>query len=265
MKNYVLLICCVCFLLATGAVNAQAKVNKLDASIGLQTYHSEYTEPGIMNNEGYFYGISYSLIYEDAGILFGLEGLFAYGEVDYTSTSTGSAEGFEDICADNRIILGVSIYDDKKIQIIPFAGVAYRFLQDDSKYIRSTTNHLGYFRESNYFYSPVGIKIKMQYAKGWSLTPEFEYDFFWHGEQESETGYLAANRDNIVNDQEEGYGYRLSLTLAKKTVQAGYSFQVFYRYWDIEDSKITLDSFGAPWIEPENDTVEYGVNFSILF
>jgi len=184
--------------------------------------------------------------------------------VDYSSVSTGDSNDIDDICADNRIILGYSVYNDQKTRITPFAGIAYRFLQDDSKYQRTTTNHLGYLRESNYFYSPVGVKIRFEYAGGWSLTPEAEYDIFWFGQQESELGYLP-NREDLTNDQEKGYGYRLSLTLARNTLPVGYSFQVFYRYWDIDTSDVSSDRFGNFGFEPANETSEYGLNVSVLF
>lgn len=264
MKNYVLIICCVCFVLLCGSAQARENHKNIDVSIGFQSYYHEYKEPGLMKNEGFFYGISYSVFHEKENTLFGLEGLLAYGQVDYSSVSTGNSDDIDDICADNRIILGYAVYNDQKTRITPFVGVAYRFLQDDSKYQRTTTNHIGYLRESNYFYSPVGVKIKIQYANGWSLMPELEYDYFWFGRQESELGYLAGIED-MSNDQEDGYGYRLSLTLEKKTLQTGYSFQVFYRFWDIDTSDIDTDRFGNIGVEPANETSEYGFNFSILF
>lgn len=264
MKNVVLSVCCMLFLLVAGSVNAQENIKNFDVSVGFQTYYHDYKEPGIMENKGFFYGLSYSILHEERNLLLGLEGLLAYGEVDYSSTSTGELDGVDDICTDTRFILGYSILNDKNTRVTPFVGIAYRFLQDDKKYMRTTTNSIGYLRESNYLYSPVGLKIKIQYAGGWSLSPELEYDLFWFGQQESELGYIAG-RENMANDQCDGYGYRLSLTLAKKTVQMGYSFQMFYRYWDIDTSDIDIDRYGNIGFEPANETSEYGLNFSILF
>ncbi len=263
MKNYLLLICCVFLLLGLQPVSAQENDKKFQASVGFQSYYHEYKEPGLMKNEGFFYGVSYSFAYEDT-VLLQLNGLLSYGQVDYSSTSTGEADDIDDICAENRVVVGYSIFDDKKTKVTPFVGIAYRFLQDDSNSKLTTTNNIGYLRESNYYYSPIGFRIKVLFDNGWSLTPEFEYDYFWEGRQESYLGYLAGYED-VTNDQEDGYGYRASLTLAKKTAQVGSSVQIFYRYWDIDNSKITVDSFGSAWIEPKNETVEFGFNVSILF
>ncbi|MBU1194993.1 MAG: hypothetical protein KKE62_04015 [Proteobacteria bacterium] len=77
MKNYVLIVCCVCFVLVCGSVNARENNKNIDVSIGFQTYHHEYKEPGLMENEGFFYGLSYSFMYDQNDILFGIEGMLA--------------------------------------------------------------------------------------------------------------------------------------------------------------------------------------------
>ena len=74
-----------------------------------------------------------------------------------------------------------------------------------------------------------------------------------------------AGYEDITNDQESGYGWRAALALTKKTRTIGYGIELFYRYWDIDDSEVTRDSFGRYWIEPDNETSEVGLNLSILF
>lgn len=244
-------------------VNAQQQNNYIDFGLGLQIYHHEYEEPGLMKNDGIFYGLSYSLFYENK-FYFGLEGLASYGQVDYSSTSSGTLDNNDDICFDTRGILGYIILDDEKTKAMPYIGIAYRFLRDDSKNKLTSTSHLGYVRKSNYYYSPVGIRLTLDITKGWSLNPEIEYDYFWSGKQESDLGYVAGYED-IENDQDNGYGYRLSIALNKKAKNLTFGFRLFYRYWDIDESDITRDSLGRSWVEPANDTSEYGMDFSLFF
>ncbi|MBU1341327.1 MAG: autotransporter domain-containing protein [Proteobacteria bacterium] len=232
-------------------------------SIGAQTYYYEYEEPGVMKNEGWFYGIAYSVSYEE-DVLIKLDGAVAFGWVDYTSTSSGSSDDIKDIMADTRGILGYSIYNNENTKITPFIGLGYRFLEDDSSNELTTTNNIGYLRESKYWYSPIGVSIEFKLGNGWTIIPEAEYDFFWSGEQKSYLGYLAGYED-IVNEQEEGYGYRFSLAFEKKTDMRSYGFGIFYRYWNIDDSDITIDRWGRGWIEPKNDTSEFGLSVTIIF
>lgn len=259
-----MMFCCVLLMLVKGTAFAEEWENFFTSGIGLETYYHEYKEPGIMKNDGLFYGLTYYLAYEKEALI-RLEGLVSYGQVDYSSTSTGESDDIDDFCVDTRVVVGHTVYDDKRAKVTPFIGFGYRFLQDDSESRLTTTGNIGYLRESNYYYSPIGLKILVRYDNGWSLAPEVEYDYFWSGEQESELGYLPGYED-VKNDQEDGYGYRASLTLSKDRGHGmGCSFKIFYRYWDIDDSEVTVDRFSNSWIEPKNETVEYGLNISLSF
>lgn len=262
MKKNMLLCLSLSLLFAVTATAGQPE-NPVKVNLGIETYYHQYEEPGVMKNEGTFLGISYSAMYEKT-IVLGIEGLLSYGQVDYSSNSTGESDDIDDICLETRALIGYTAINDGKIKVTPFTGFAYRFLQDDSSNKLTSTNNIGYLRESNYYYSPVGVKIDMTLENGWHLKPEFEYDLFWSGEQESYLGYIAGYED-ISSDQEDGYGWRASLALTKKTRTVGYAFELFYRYWDIDNSQVTRDSFGRNWIEPANETSEFGLNVSILF
>lgn len=260
-KNSVL---CLFFLFLICFPASAEEAQKLyNLSIGLETYYHSYEEPGLMENEGIFYGLSYSLSYQNK-IYLGFEGLFSYGQVDYSSASTGESDDIDDVCSETRILAGYVINKGGSTKIIPYAGIAYRFLQDDSESKLTTTDNIGYLRESNYYYSPVGIRMDVDMGNGWYFHPEIEYNFFWAGVQTSDLGYLSGYED-IENDQEDGHGYRISLTFKKKTPRHDYSFRIFYRYWDIDDSEVTVDRWGRGWIEPKNETNEYGFNFSFIF
>ncbi len=262
MKKYLVLICFV-FLSSPWLEAAEPPVSPYRFSLGLETYYHEYEEPGIMKNDGFFYGISYSAMYEKQ-ILFGIEGLLSYGQVDYSSNSTGESNDIDDVCSETRLLLGRVLSDDGQIRITPFTGFAYRFLQDDSENKITSTNNIGYLRESNYFYSPIGVRLDVTLENGWVVQPKFEYDVFWFGDQKSYLGYIAGYED-VTNDQEGGYGWRASLDIVRKTPTISYGIAFFYRFWDIDDSELTTDSYGRTWIEPDNETRELGVNLSIRF
>lgn len=262
MKKLVLSILS-CLFLTTAVCQASPAQTPFHGSIGVGTYYHEYKEPGIMKNDGFFYALNYSLMYEKKLVL-GIEGTIAYGQVDYSSTSSGESSDIDDVMVETRGIIGFVASQTAKTKIIPYTGFAYRFLQDDSENKLTSTNHLGYLRESNYYYSPIGIKIDMALDNGWHFKPTLEYDIFWFGEQESFLGYVAGYED-IKNDQEDGYGWRASIAFTKKAKTFEYGVELFYRFWDIDDSEVTRDSFNRNWIEPDNETTEFGINLSLLF
>lgn len=250
-------------LLATVTLHAAPLEKNIHGSIGVGTYYHQYKEPGIMENEGFFYALSYSLMYEKKLVL-GIEGTVAYGQVDYSSTSSGESSDIDDVLVETRGIIGMVASQTETVKIISYTGFAYRFLQDDSENKLTSTNHLGYLRESNYYYSPVGVKIDFAMENGWHIIPTLEYDIFWFGEQESYLGYVAGY-DDIKNDQEDGYGWRASLAFIHQTPSLKYGIELFYRFWDIDDSEVTRDSADRRWIEPHNETREFGINLSVLF
>jgi len=148
--------------------------------------------------------------------------------------------------------------------ITPYIGVGYRYLNDDMSGMTTTTGDAGYERESNYFYSPIGIEVTVNSENGWSIGGAFEYDHFWWGKQKSNMGSVPGYY-NIENDQEKGYGLRGSIKLKKKNEIIDFKIEPFIRYWNIEDSEITADPEGRLWIEPENHSIEYGLSFKFSY
>ena len=83
--------------------------------------------------------------------------------------------------------------------------------------------------------------------------------------QESALGYHSGY-DDLSNNQYSGYGYRYSFAIQKK-INADYRISIspFFRYWNIDDSEVIADSSSRYWLEPANETNEYGVNISLQF
>lgn len=232
-------------------------------SIGPQLYHHEYTEPGLMKQDGFFSGVAYNITYEK-GIMLSLDGVLAYGQVDYSSTSTGSMDDKDNYCSDIRFLVGYTTYKSGKVKMTPYAGIAYRYLFDEGQNRYTTTGHFAYDRESNYIYSPLGFKFDIAMGNGWSFLPLAEFDIFWAGTQKSDLGYQAGYED-FETDQDSGHGFRASLGFIKQIKRFAFGFELFYRYWDIDRSDVYRDSWGRNWVEPANDTTEIGVGATFRF
>ena len=235
--------------------------------IGTELYDYSYKEPGVMENDGAMYGVNASYTYRDR-FMFRLKARTAWGEHDYTSANTGSASNIDDFAFEFRTLGGID-YSVNDLTITPYVGFGYRYLNDDSAGRITTTGALGYERESNYYYSPIGIKAVHDFKNAWKFGATLEYDLFWSGEQKSHLGDAIPGFGTLINEQNDGWGTRFSLFLKRESAVFRFKVEGFFRYWKIDDSEIYPIRYyniqvGYGW-EPENETRETGLKLSILF
>ena len=241
--------------------------------IGPEVYSFEYEEPGLMDEEGIFYGIrlgytdrewvptSQQAIPSDGGRMMRAEGRFAYGQVDYdghlmdgTPYTTGN---IDDWAFEGRFLLGGDWLTSSALNTL-YAGVGYRYLLD-----KMSSDPVGYDRESNYLYVPVGFQLDSSSELGWSLGFNAEFDIFIVGVQRSHLSDIGLL--DVDNRQDSGYGYRASVKLQHKSKEAIFIIEPFFRYWDIDRSEIEFDIFVGPIWEPANETTEYGISVIWMF
>jgi hypothetical protein len=255
--------------------------------VGLETSYIHYEEPDIMKEKGWMTGVFgvYTLRMQDnqpVGSLaeflshygdnkmFRVDGKFSYGEVDYDSNGTGSIDSIEDFMFETRATAGYDFPVLQTTTITPYTGLGYRYLNDDSSGKTSTTGHVGYERESNYFYLPLGLETQTKLAQGgWSWGLSFEYDLFLNGKQKSHLEDVSPLLNTLDNDQDSGFGLRGSLRLLKEFQNVEWLIEPFFRYWSIEDSEVgTIVCGGTPCalgFEPENESREYGIKLGASF
>ena len=258
----------------------------LGIEIGTETYYYRYEEPDVMEQDGIMYGFygswthyfDWMYSYEQKYKL-KLEGRIGFGQVDYTSSSTGSMNDIDDYVLELRGLAGVE-YPVSKISnilfpeiedsiITPYFGLGYRYLNDDSSSKSTTTGHLGYERESNYFYTPIGLETITYLNNGASVGLNLEFDLFWKGIQKSHISDANANFNDVENDQEKGYGFRASVEYQKKIKMTDLSAELFIRYWNIKKSQDTNVTYSGVIVgygyEPKNNTIEFGARFGVKF
>ncbi len=278
--------------------NATAMAKKLFSfEMGLEVYSYTYEETvegdhfmDLKGNfEGFFTKVAWNLqkqpVGEDAWQenknewadlidQLSLEARMAFAKLDYTGGVSDGA-GFEqeitlsdtpDMVAEVRL-LGSKDFTWQGITITPFSGFGFRYLRDDSSdqsvtidyYGTPTTIEAGYVRKSHYYYLPIGVTISKLFANSWYLGLTAEFDQLISGTQKS----CIETTDGRVptNTQNQGYGMRCSLRLEKQFDKFGIMIEPFYRYWDIEDSDISVY-----WLmEPSNTTKEGGLKVGITF
>jgi hypothetical protein len=246
--------------------------------LGVEISHITYKEPDIMEQKGMMYGIvgsyaSHSLANQaPKGInrwMSKIEGRFSFGQIDYDGAlddgTPYTVEDINDYILEGRFFMGYDFPVGKAIIFTPYAGLGYRYLYDGMG-----KDPAGYDRESNYFYSPIGIETTIQLPEGWSIGPTIEYDIFWHGWQITHYEDLNPLIDALENDQKGGYGVRGSIKIQKKTRNLDFVIEPFIRYWNIkrsENSDITILGtyvIGYGW-EPENNSTEIGCRLAVKF
>ena len=247
--------------------------------VGSEIYYYEYEEPGVMDQEGMFYGLRLGYTDRgwlsdaphssaaDGGPMFRAEGRLAFGQVDYDGGiidfGTGnvtpySMDDIDDWVFEGRLLLGVDWLRRSALSTV-YLGLGYRYLNDDA-----SSDPAGYERESNYLYVPVGFQFDSSHTTGWSFGFGAEFDIFIAGDQRSHLSDVGPMYSDVDMHQDSGYGYRASVKLQHKSEDGVFVVEPFIRYWDIDDSDFEYASFGTVW-EPANETTEYGLAILWMF
>ena len=256
--------------------------NKL-FDIGTEVYHFEYEEPGLMEEKGLFYGLRFGYTGRgwvtpspeaspaDGGTMFRAEGRLAFGQVDYDGSvidletndrTPYSMDDIDDWVFEGRLLLGADWLHRSALNTL-YLGIGYRYLNDDTSF-----DPVGYERESNYLYLPVGYQFDGSNETGWSLGFGAEFDVFISGNQKSHLSDADPTYPDVDNRQDSGYGYRASIKLQHKSKNGIFVLEPFIRYWDIDDSEIEyFEVSGTTYevVEPANETTEYGLSILWMF
>jgi len=251
-----------------GAANVVSADNNGTLELGIESSRIAYKEPGFMKQTGAMTGVNVDYRYDGACSV-KLQTRFSAGNVDYTSVETGEMDDIRDYAAEARAWLGYDLCNAGDIRIMPYAGAGYRYLNDDSQARVTTTGALGYKRESNYFYSPVGMEVMTAVGSGVECGFVLEYDYFWQGLQKSYLSGAVPSYNDLENKQRDGYGWRASLWLSKKTTDVTIIIEPFLRYWSIRQSEERDITYSGiligSGVEPRNYSMEYGLKIAVGF
>ncbi len=255
-------------------------------TMGAEFSYFKYEEPDFMEQTGPLFGVyaEYALrtsendkvssweeflsSYQN-NYVFGLEGQFLAGQVDYESNGTGSIDNINEYIFEIRGLAGYDFPVAEATVLTPYIGIGYRYLDDNMGGKLSTTGAAGYDRESHYVYMPFGIKTKTPLEGLWSLGFNVEYDLFLDGTQESHLEDVSSALSTLENDQNDGYGVRGSIQLVHQADAWNLLVEPFIRYWNVDESNIAVINCGgtpcAAGYEPNNESTEYGVKVGTQF
>ena len=232
-----------------------------EIKIGTEISSIKYEEPGLMNEKGVMYGVMGSFE-TDTKVFLRADGRAAWGKVDYHNfyipssfEPEGNISGIDDFIGEARGLLGSSFASWLKL----YTGIGYRYLSDDMEGLATENGSLGYLRESNYVYLPIGARLKKDFKNGWAIELNPEIDSLLWGKQISHLDAIPGFQ-KIENRQRKGYGVRMAVNVIREAGPARISVGPFVRYWRIKQS-----SADNGFVEPENESTEFGVSASVLF
>ncbi|HDZ76536.1 MAG TPA: hypothetical protein ENH41_00420 [Candidatus Omnitrophica bacterium] len=267
MKKTLILTVCFMFMIVGVALAGVGPI-KHEAELATEISYVTYEEPDVMEEEGLMCGISGIYAYNN-NFMFKAESKISWGAQDYSSTSTGSVDNIDNLMFEVRGLVGRSFDAFSQTSITPYIGFGYRYLNDDSSGMTTSTGHVGYERESNYYYSPIGIETLTELDNGWLLGFMVEYDIFWKGKQKSHLSDANLGFADLENDQNDGYGIRGSVKFLKKRENTDLLIEPFIKYWDIDKSEEVNVTYSGIIIgrgyEPKNNSTEIGIKVAIRF
>lgn len=247
----------------------------ISQEIGLAVSNYKYEEKDLMSLKAVKAGIDYSVKFSLAsGWFIKGDARYAYGDADYNSNRTGSADGESDWYTEWRLTSGYDFALDSHT-LSPYVGLGYRYLFNDGRGLTST-GHVGYRRESRYVYLPLGLRHTMVLSAQSRLVNTVEYDRLLQGRQrtvlsDTEGYYGWLDVGDVTNKQKRGYGVRLSSMYHMR----GWSLGPYASYWKIAESEeasnesthSALPGFVIIryWVEPANTTREAGFKVSYTF
>jgi hypothetical protein len=253
-----------------GPSGLPASVKRWTFGIGPEIYYFQYREPGLMKDKGMFYGVAGAYTYrgwipenpeepfKEDKWMFGIEGRFAYGRVDYDGSlwdgTPYKVDNIEDLTTEFRFLLGPDFPKENGIDTI-YAGFGFRYLDD-----KGSKDPAGYDRESTYCYIPIGLRADRLLKDGWSVGATGEFDLFLVGDQKSHLGDVGLI--DVENRQNSGYGLRGSVRFEKQCENSSFTIEPFIRYWNIARSEDDELDIG---FEPKNNTTECGVRLIWTF
>ncbi len=183
---------------------------------------------------------------------------YSFGNIDYTSAGTGTMKKEYYKSRLEYYVSTVSRVGANDLK--PYIGLGYRDLLDDSGFKRSSTNHLGYDRLSQYYYIPIGAI--------WYLSEKVslksQYNYLLQGKQTSFLNEVLPNTYSVNPENTQRIGWGVDLTLRSK-LDNRWSTYGFFRSWNIEDSDLTSCSPLIYCMEPKNQTHEIGAGISYNF
>ncbi len=261
--------------LAQGQASTEEVFNLLatgtGVELGIGAFHNEYKEhiendPDFMHQSGRLYDLQLDgHITLDSELY--IKAIVRLGDARFDYSGSGTASDHKDRINDTRLLVGKDFFPKPSLAISPYIGVGSRNLSDDSRG-RTSIGAIGYRRDSQYIYVPIGASIRFQVGNEARINTTLEYDYVQRGWQKSHLSDTCRTLYDVVNRQSKGHGLHGSIAYEKDNWSLG---PVIER-WNISESNwmfagrdCTSQHHYISAQEPANHTTEYGVRAAYIF
>lgn len=242
-------------IIALSTFFTHASANQSKHKVGVIISYYKYIEPNVMNTKGFISGFDY--IYDTnttAPLSFMLWAKFVAGSLKYNSNGTGSMSNDKNYYVDIKPIAKFKLLLQNLSSFSPYIGIGFRYLANPYSG-RSSTGHYSYDRTNKMLYVPVGIFYEHHFHEHNYLETQIEGSLLIYGRQFSD------HHEPHTVTQKKGYGFRI----ASEYNTEKWSIGPYFQYWNIDDSTIFPSSKGGYWVEPKNNTIEYGLTLRFKF
>lgn len=238
------------------------------AKVGFQIINFRYTEPGLISDSGYLFGVfgevSYFISDRVKGVI---NADLASGTLNYDG---GLCSILDNTCVDysaktQDAIIHVTHRFDFEIsdKVSLFIGPGLRVLVD--KGIGSGF----YTRFGTYLYAPLGITFQLPRSEGVYFL-DLEYDLFVRGTMKSKLSESNSRYSDLNHTQTNGSGLRISAKYQTQIFDHSILFVLFYENWSVGESDVLplmKDGIasGKFYSEPKNFTDAVGLGLGLSF
>ena len=197
--------------------------------------------------------------------MWGLSGRFDFAGLDYDGQfqdGTPYKTDTDDYIINIKGLIGWDLDNGKWYHTL-FTGLGYRYWNDDIK------GQGGYEREVNWLYWPIGWQVATAMGDTWIFKGNFEFDILAQGKVKSHLEDVGFSSVENTQDFGSGFGFAFALDFIRAPENSlKWSMGLFFNYMHVDKSDIVMIpvSGGAVGVyEPENETAEVGVRFSLLW
>ncbi len=249
---------------------------QINAEYGLFSYR----ETGNSKENGSFCGARGAYLFKGEHIVLLSEARADSVGVKYTRESNSADKpDVDNFLLEGRQTVGITIPWTFTVNVIPYTGAGLRYYHDDlSAQITSDQDPLGVGKQSQYFYSPLGVCLTASPGNGWRFSLKLEYDHLWYGKQKNNWRYYYQTHPpadtyytqlpEVVTRQDHGEGFRISVRIVKTGEKYNFSLEPFYNYWTIKDSQVKTFDYGSAiysFMESKNNSKEAGLRVGVSF
>ncbi len=253
-------------------------------SASFEVVHFDYDQTSGYNSSGisvedYMYGVYGGYTYHDHGLI-GIPLMFET-DVEFATSNDMDTDGWYPDYADSRapgqqkyvvgdsdnyllevrFLVGYDFTIGKHL-VTPYVGYGYRYWKMDSPELTPAVS--GFDQDTEYHYSPIGVKTVSPLNDKWLFKTMFEFDLLWDGKVEKDISDANPTYEDTKCELDfgDGYGFRFAVQLERKiTSKINAWIEPYVKYWNIKES----DQVGIPGsggltvVEPKNDTTCWGI------